>query len=311
MTNIGTLVATITANTAQFNKAMNDVKKQTDTTEKGVSASGKMIAIALGTVALAGAVKFIDKLTEMTQGAIETRKALMGLESTARAYKVSAEDATKASKSLADDGLMKINNSVKGFQNLLSVGFSVSEAMNLSVALKDIGAFNNVVGDLGQAYEDTTKGIKTGSVELIENIGLTQRLSVVMKNANVDISNGIDITNNAAQRRALYNAVLAEGAKFEGNAAKLANDMAGSGERAAAAYKNMADAIGNRLMPVASDMTNVFIDMAKSIENSFKFTELEKTTKKFDDLRKNSMINPILRTPIIDDKRDIFYIKEG
>ena len=54
-------------------------------------------------------------------------------------------------------------------------------------AMKDIGAFNNVVGDLGQAYEDSTKGLKTGSMELIENIGLTQRLSTVMKDAGIDI----------------------------------------------------------------------------------------------------------------------------
>ena len=204
---------------------------------------------------------------------------MLGLESTAKAFGQNFEEANKSVKELYSDGLMPLDKSIRGFKNLLSVGFSVEEAMQLSKSLKDIGAFNNVVGDLGQAYEDSTKGLKTGSMELIENIGLTQRLSTVMKNANVDISNGIDLTNNAAQRRAVYNAILAEGAKFEGNAAKLANDNAAAGAKLSAAWKELSDNLGNRASPAFASVLGLVTQLTKATSEFIKGTNLEKVNK--------------------------------
>ena len=174
-----------------------------------------------------------------------------------------------------------MDKSIRGFKNLLSVGFDVSQAMQISKAMKDIGAFNNVVGDLGQAYEDSTKGLKTGSMELIENIGLTQRLSAVMKDAEIDISNGIDLTNNAAQRRAVYNAILAEGAKFEGNAAKLANDNAAASAKMSAAIKSLSDEIGNRANPYFSAFLGIITDVANATAEWVKGTNLDRLTESY------------------------------
>src|SRR5574344_1656344 len=276
--NIGQIVAEITANTAGLKKGQIEANKAfSDISNGGVNA-GKIVAGAFGVVAAAGVMKLIDKLEDCTQVAIDNKKALMGLESVAKAYGVSVEDATKATKDFTNDGLLQMKSATTGMKNILSTGFNITEAMNLSKALKDIGAFNNVTGDLGQAFEDATKGMRTGSIELIENIGLTQKLSAVMKAANIDVSNGIDLTNNAAQRNAFYNMVLKEGEKFKGNAAKLANDQAASQEKANAAMKEAADAIGNRLLPAYSNLMGVIADVAKEAKIAFTPTNLEKTT---------------------------------
>src|SRR5574344_829772 len=275
---LGRIVAEITANTAGLRRGAADAQRILNDTSNNASVAGKAIGIAFAVTAAVGVMKLIDKLEDCTQVAIDNKKALMGLESVAKAYGVSVEDATKATKDFTNDGLLQMKSATTGMKNILSTGFNVSEAMKLSQALKDIGAFNNVTGDLGQAYEDVTKGMRTGSIELIENIGLTQKLSAVMKAAGVDISNGIDLTNNAAQREAFYNMVLKEGEKFKGNAAKLANDQASSQEKANAAMKEAADAIGNRLLPAYSGIMGVIADVAKEAKIAFTPTNLKKTT---------------------------------
>ena len=247
MVNIGQIVAEITATTTGLRRAQQDASRQFGQIQSQANATGKVINLAFAVAGSAAVMMFVAALAKAADGANDTKKALMGLESTAKAFGQNFEDANKSVKELYSDGIMPLDKSIRGFKNLLSVGFDVSQAMQISKAMKDIGAFNNVVGDLGQAYEDSTKGLKTGSMELIENIGLTQRLSTVMKAAGVDISNGIDLTNNAAQRQAVYNAILAEGAKFQGDAARIANDNASANAKLSAAWKEMSDNLGSRV----------------------------------------------------------------
>jgi hypothetical protein len=280
--NIGRIVAEITANTAGLRRGAADAQRIMQDTSNGASAAGKAINIAFAVTAALGVMKLIDKLEDCTQVAIDNKKALMGLESVAKAYGVSADEAKKATQSFTQDGLLQMKSATIGMKNIISTGFNITEAMKLSEALKDIGAFNNVTGDLGQAFEDVTKGMRTGSIELIENIGLTQKLSAVMKAANVDISNGIDLTNNAAQREAFYNMALKEGEKFKGNAAKLAGDQASSQAKANAAMQEAADAIGNRLLPAYSSLMGIITDVSKKTADIFKKSEFEKVTKEME-----------------------------
>ena len=281
--NIGQIVAEITATTTGLKKAQLDANKQFGQIQNEANATSAVVKTAFAVAGTAAVLGFVAALAKATDGANETRKAMMGLESTAKAFGQNFEDANKSVKDLYSDGLMPIDKPIRGFKNLLSVGFDVSQAMQISKAMKDIGAFNNVVGDLGQAYEDSTKGLKTGSMELIENIGLTQRLSAVMKAAGVDISNGIDLTNNAAQRRAVYNAILAEGAKFEGNAAKLANDNAAASAKMSAAIKSLSDEVGNRADPYFSSFLGIITNVANATAEWVKGTNLEKVTQQVEE----------------------------
>jgi len=276
--NIGQIVAEITANTAGLRRGAAEAKSIMKDTSNGASAAGKAIGVAFAVTAALGVMKLIDKLEDCTQVAIDNKKALMGLESVAKAYGVSADEAKKATVDFTRDGLLQMKSATIGMKNIISTGFNISEAMKLSEALKDIGAFNNVTGDLGTAFEDATKGMRTGSIELIENIGLTQKLSAVMKAAGVDISNGIDLTNNAAQREAFYNMVLKEGEKFKGNAAKLAGDQASAQAKANAAMQEAADAIGNRLLPAYSEIMNIVSKISKMTADVFRVSEISKTT---------------------------------
>ncbi|HAT77027.1 MAG TPA: hypothetical protein DCS19_09330, partial [Flavobacterium sp.] len=137
--------------------------------------------------------------------------ALVGLSSTATAFGQSQYQAREAAISLAKDGLVSVTAAASTLKMLMSTGFSLKESLQMSEAAKDIGAFGRVTQDFNQAFMDFGRGIKTGSVELFENIGLTQKMASVMKNANIPMSEGINLTESLAQRQAVLNSVLKQG----------------------------------------------------------------------------------------------------
>lgn len=219
-----------------------------------------------------GARYGIDAFNNLIQSANNATMAIRGLEYTALTFGQSQSKVTEAARELSKDGLMNLKDSAEGLKFLLSSGFNISEALQIGKAFKDIGAFNNVVGDLGQAFKDSSKGIKTGSIELIENIGFTQRLSTVMKNANIDISNGIDITNNLSQRRVLLNAITNEGIKFQGNANKLASDGVGIQKRLGIAIENLKSSLGKIVLiglnPIIKNLGDDTENLNKKIKDA-------------------------------------------
>lgn len=219
---------------------------------------------------LSGAIsKATSTVGDFIAASNQSKLALAGLGEVSKAYGQSVEQANQYAKELTSDGLMKLSSSAQSLKFLMSSGFNITEAMQLATAMKDIGAFNNVVGNLDQAVIDASKGLKTGSMELIENIGLTQRLSGVMKAANIDITNGIDITNNAAQRQALFNAIMAEGNKFQGNAAKLALENSGAYNQLENSTTKLKSAIGDVLnvgfVPLAKITTVIANNLTKDL----------------------------------------------
>ncbi len=169
-----------------------------------------------------------EAVIDLTKETAKTEIALKGLSNTAKTFGQNSSLAKEYAKELASDGLMTIEQSAQTLKNLMGTGFNLSESMNIAKSMKDIGAFNNVIGDLGQAMVDSSKGIKTGSIELIENIGLTQKLSTVMKLAGVDTKDGINLTTDAAQRQAVYNSILKEGANNLGSAAEYSKTFSGT-----------------------------------------------------------------------------------
>ena len=258
-----TLLIKILANAQQ---ALNEIKevnqKLGNTTEQAekVKKSLTMTDVWAGFTMAKGVItSVVGALTEFTGSANSARLSVLGLNEVSKAYGQSALQANKDAKELTEDGLMKLISSSQTLKFLLASKFSISEAMDIAKSMKDIGAFNNTIGNLDQAMVDAAKGIKTGSIELIENIGLTQKLSSVMDAAGVSTAQGIDITNNAAQRQALYNAIMAEGNKFQGNAAKLASDSLGIYAQLGNSYEQLKIKIGETLnvgfVPLAEMLT--------------------------------------------------------
>ena len=139
--NIGQIVAEITATTTGLRKATNDANKQFQEIQGNAEKTNKIVNYAFAIAGSAAVMGFVAALAKATDGANETRKAMLGLESTSKAFGQNFEDASKSVKELYSDGIMPLDKSIRGFKNLLSVGFSVDEAMQVSKAMKNIFTF--------------------------------------------------------------------------------------------------------------------------------------------------------------------------
>lgn len=271
---VGRVNVKITADNSDANSKFKETKQNLSDIKTPLAGIENLMksAFAVATVAaFTTAVK--DSLNVMAQ--YET--AMKGLQKTSEGYGQSALKAMQYAQRLSEDGLITVIDSATTLKNLMGSGFNIEEAFNLATAMKDIGAFNNTVGNIGQAMQDASKGIKTNSIELIENIGLTQRLSGVMDKAGISIANGIDLSNNAAQRQALLNSVLEEGKRNYGNAAEYANTYAGSVAKMQKSFKDLQNEMATLIAGPAGKLLEVLAGGMKEI------TVLVKQVKGTDD----------------------------
>lgn len=236
-------------------------------------------------------------ILDVAKKADQTSLALKGLNSVSESFGRDGGLAQKYAKEIVNitGGMVDLTEASQGLKMIIASGFDVEEAMNLSKSMLDIGAFNNIVGDLGQAYVDAAKGIKTGSVELTENIGLTERLSSTMKKAGISIENGIDITNNAAQRQAFYNSVLKQGIAFQGDALEVQDSFSGKIAKTSLVIKEFVVNLGKTFQPIillgAKLVENILTPLNKIFKdlktNQDKSTEsLQKLIFRMEDLQK-------------------------
>ena len=254
--------------------------KELSKTESLIGGIGKALkAIAIAEVFRRGAVEVI-KANKAFQ---EQQTTLLGLAKTAEAYSQNQNEAIKAAKGLESE-LLSLEDAAQGIQFLLGAGFNVNEAFQIGQAFKDIGAFNRVVDDMGQAFVDASKGIKTGSIELIENIGLTERLSNVLKRNNVSMKDGIDLANNEAQRRAVLNSIIEQGNKFRGNEQELLKTSAGESQKLDKAFADLYKLVGERVDPAFKEFNKTLTGVVRSFSELIKKSEESKTKEISDDV---------------------------
>jgi len=260
---------------SDYVSGLKNVDKQSDTTNKNIQADNTKtskswkdmglqakIGIGLAITALTGV---ISKLKDAADASAEYTRSMRGLNEVAKAFGQDGGTAQKFAKEIESmtGGMVSAQEAAQGLKFLISSGYSLDKASEMSKAMLNIGAFNNVVGDLGQAFVDASKGIKTGSIELIENIGLTERMSSIMKKAGVSTKDGIDITNNAEQAQAFYNSVLEQGAIFAGNLDEAVQGYDASMADASLTMDKFIRKIGDKLKPVISGIATAFSSVLK------------------------------------------------
>ena len=319
--------------TDQFKQAIRDVMQEVNEAEKGTKKVNKAIgdgaeeASKKMTGSFKGAYEKIQKgffeaflvqmmfkqiqglITGMSNLAKEADKfkiSMIGLNSIANTFGQDGGVAQKMAQQLVDmsGGMVNLQQSSQGLKALISSGFNLEEAFNVSKSMLEIGAFNNIVGDLGVAFVDATKGIKTGSIELTENIGLTQRFSSIMKQAGVSIENGIDITNNAAQRQAFYNSIMKQGAGFVGDLAKVQKEYTGQLAKSQLEMKEFAVNLGKTLQPALLAGAKVISYFSGLFSQMFKKDEENPADKLFDLVEQMKSLQAIT-TPTKDEQQKL------
>ena len=209
-------------------------------------------AAALQFYAFAKAAEFavgsVFSLAEATIPKAEALKAaLAGLTSVARFKGITAEEATSTVQNLdlVKNGLLSVADASTALKNLLAAGFGLKESAVLVERFGDAAAFGKQSAlSFGQAVVSGTEGIKNQNSILVDNVGITKNLSVILKEAGFEMQDLSDATKGAAARQALFNGLLRESQGQVGDAAKLASSYSGQLAKIDATFTAIEASIG-------------------------------------------------------------------
>lgn len=209
-------------------------------------------AAALQFYAFAKAAEFavgsVFSLAEATIPKAEALKAaLAGLTSVARFKGITAEEATSTVQNLelVKSGLLSVADASTALKNLLAAGFGLKESAVIVERFGDAAAFGKQSAlSFGQAVVSGTEGIKNQNSILVDNVGITKNLSVILKEAGFQMEDLSNATKGAAARQALYNGLLKESQGQVGDAARLAASYSGQLAKIDATFTAIEASIG-------------------------------------------------------------------
>lgn len=265
MVKAGEIQIDVRANTKEFSRGM----KQS---ESSVRRFAKVAVAALATIGIA---RFFRSAV---QEAIIFENAMKGLSSVSRNLGVDMNDARMAANALASDGLLLVNEAAEGLKNLLATGFELPQAIDLMNTFRDAAAFNRQgTLDFGAAIIGATQGIKNQNSIMVDNVGITKNLSIIMKEAGMTLMDLSDETNKASALQALYNGLMKEGSLFTGDAAAAAETAQGAFAKWNTAVRDLKIGFAQEFMPVLGDFMT-FLTENEELMNSVRIS-LEITAK--------------------------------
>lgn len=234
---------------ARTKRKAEDAGAGMDALERAMTRANAVGGIIANTVmSLArGAFGFLTStIANSIQVSSQYSNTFIGLSTVAKAYGQDATKTKEAAQELAKDGLMGVAQAAAGLKNLLASGFGLPEATNLMKGFKDIAAFNRQASyEFGYAIVTATEGIKNQNSILVDNAGLTKNLSVIIREAGLQMTDLARVSTNAGVRAKFYNGLMKEMAFSQGDAAKLTQTYSGAVSKLSTAWTNAQAIIGD------------------------------------------------------------------
>lgn len=236
----------------------------------GIALAGA--AVSIGLVAKAAEVT-ATALVSLVQATVpkaeELRRAFLGLESVARFKGIDPAAARSSVENLdlVKNGLLTVGQASTALKNLLASGFSLEQSVEIVKRFGDAAAFGRQSAlEFGQAVVSGTEGIKNRNSILVDNVGVTKNLSVILKEAGFELQDLDDKTKSAAANQALYVGLLRETAAQQGDAEKLAAGYAGAMARIEVGITKVEEKIGalirdNRALGSVLELVAAGIDL--------------------------------------------------
>lgn len=204
-----------------------------------------------------GAGVAFDKITSGAKNAVDAfsrlKAAQSGVNTVAERMGQSISGVNQIIQDLTRDGLMNLADASTGVKNLLASGFNLEQTTNLMMGFRDAAAFGRQSSlGFGEAIRSATEGVKNGNSILVDNAGITKNLSVILQEAGYSAQDLQKATTDVNVRMALYNGILKESNLFQGDAAKLAGELAGQQAKQAAEAEKLKAIMGGALAPAFS-----------------------------------------------------------
>lgn len=187
-------------------------------------------------------------LDEMVTLAAERQNTFKGLESISVFKGVDPAEAKRTVENLrlVKAGVVGTSDAVVGLRNLLATGFSLPQAAVLMERFSDAAAFGKQAAlSYGDALKSAAEGVKNQNSVLVDNIGVTKNLSVILKERGYELEDLSDKVKGQSALLALYNGLVEETQAQVGDADKLTQGWTGSISALSTAKEKLYAAIGD------------------------------------------------------------------
>lgn len=197
-------------------------------------------------------------LNDTKQAVMEAEASYRGLEAVANYAGVGIGRAMESAGRIAADGLMTTAEASKALQNLLARGYSLEQAENTLLRLKDAAAYNRSAHlSMGEAVVSATEGLKNENSILVDNAGVTKNVSKMWEEYAAKLGKSTQSLTQAEKIQAEYNGVMSETEAQVGNAAKASEGLQGQQAKLEAKTKDLMIAIGQALTPAFTTLASV------------------------------------------------------
>ncbi|GAB4422341.1 MAG: hypothetical protein OHK0011_01200 [Turneriella sp.] len=221
-----------------------ELKQVRDEAAKAGKGISDGLSSALGGLASGFSALKIKSIMDNAVGEFnKLEKTMLGLQATARLTGSSFEELKGQVTKLASDGVLSIDQASTAMKTLLAQGIKADKAFSLLDAAKKVGAFNNIVGDTGQAVADFVKFLQTGSAELAEN--LDPSIIKVVKS----LGGYQKVASDASAKQKLINAVIEKGGQLTQDYEKFLNSGAQAQVSFNSASQTLSQTLGQKLQP--------------------------------------------------------------
>lgn len=187
-------------------------------------------------------------VTDSLQIAKETEAAFKGLNTVGVRFGLNEGEAERTVKDLdlVKAGLLNYVDAAKSLKNLLATGFNLDQSIEILKRFGDASAFSRQQSlSFGYAINSATEGIKNQNSLLVDNVGITKNLSVILAESGFQIQDLSSQVKGASARQALFNGLIREGSLQLGDAQKFLGTTQGQVQRISVAYDRLGIALGN------------------------------------------------------------------
>ena len=201
---------------------------------------------------VAVAVKSIQLVKGVLTDVIDTyndyNDAMFSVKATAAATGQSIVDSIEAVREVASRGLLSQEESAIAIRNLLSYGYTVQQAIEMTNAMSNSASvLRRENYSLAEAVVTTTEGIRQNSSMKSKAAGNTQTLSQMEESYAISLGKTASELTNAERRQAYYNATIALGNQYAGYGEAYANTLATSQNRLSIAVDEVKHSLGSVL----------------------------------------------------------------
>lgn len=251
---------------SQFKTLQSTATAAMDSGTKGANKfSGSItdLAVDVGVAyaSLKGLETIGDVIGDLTNTYSQYEAAMNGVRAVAEGTSNSVAGSMQVIKDVTASGLISQEDAAASVKNLLSYGYTVEQTSQLITVMADAAAYNRQANySLSEAVRVTTEGIRMENSVLSDASGVQKNIAKMYEDYAKSIGKSTKELNDAEKAQAVYNGFMAEGSMYAGNAAEVANTLAGAQSRLANEINmvkaSIGSVIGEALTPFVSGLAD-------------------------------------------------------